>query len=78
MKNKTKVYLGIAACTAVMMFSTFNDKLEISKEKMIATKSVKGEVYKAELRNKYLKKTVDNHTLEKFEVLKGKAIRTND
>ncbi len=78
MKNKAKICLGIVACSTVMMSSFFNKKSQTSKAAMLVEKNVKGEVFKTELKNKYLKKTVESHTLEKFEVLKGKALRTNE
>ncbi len=78
MKDKTKICLGVVACSTVMMFSILNEKSQTSKATMISEKSIKRKISKTAPRNRYLKKTVESHTLEKFEVLKGKALRTNE
>ena len=54
MKNKAKICLGIVACSTVMMSSFFNKKSQTSKAAMLVEKNVKGEVFKTELKNKYL------------------------
>ena len=69
MKDKTKICLGVVACSTVMMFSILNEKSQTSKATMISEKSIKRKISKTAPRNRYLKKTVESHTLEKLRQL---------